>query len=76
MIGEKSILVPVYKRKGDSLVCSSYRDIKLFEQPMKVIERVLEKRIRFQLITYRLASCLERESLVPFSSCDKNKRNT
>ena len=27
----KSILVPVYKGKGEQLVCGSYRDIKLFE---------------------------------------------
>ena len=39
-------LVPVYKGKGDPLVCGSYRAIKLLEQPMKVLERVLEKRIR------------------------------
>ena len=37
MIGE-SILVPVYKRKGDPFVCGSYRAIKLLEQPMNVHE--------------------------------------
>ena len=72
----KSILVPVYKGKGDPLVCGSYRAIKLLDQPMKVLERVLEKRVRCQLITCRLASRLEREPLMPFSSCDKYKRNT
>ena len=36
----KSILVPVYKGKGDPLVCGSYRAIKLLEQPMKVLESV------------------------------------
>ena len=46
---KKSILVPVYKGKGDPLVCGSYRAIKLLEQPMKVLERVLEKRIRCQV---------------------------
>ena len=35
----KSILVPVYKGKGDPLVCGPYRAIKL-------LERVLEKRIK------------------------------
>ena len=45
----KSILVPVYKGKGDPLVCGSYRAIKLLEQPIKVLERVLEKRIRCQV---------------------------
>ena len=45
----KSILVPVCKGKGDSFVCGSYRAIKLLEHPMKVLERVLEKRIRCQV---------------------------
>ena len=45
----KSNMVPVYKGKGDPLVCGSYRAIKLLEQPMKVLERVLEKRIRCQV---------------------------
>ena len=45
----KSILVPVYKGKGDPLKCGSYRAIKLLEQPMKVIERMLEKSIICQV---------------------------
>ena len=57
----------MYKGKADPLVCGSYRANKLLEQPMKVLERVLEKRIRCQLITCSLASCLEREPLMPFS---------
>ena len=48
MTGE-SILIPVYKGKCDPLVCGSYRAIKLLEQPMKVLERVLEKWIRRQV---------------------------
>ena len=35
--------------KGDQLVCESYRAIKLLEQPMKGLDRVLEKRIRSQV---------------------------
>ena len=72
----KSILVPVYKGKGDPLVCGCYRVIKVLDQPMKLLERVLEKRNRCQLITCSLASCLEREPLMSFSSCDKYKRST
>ena len=45
----KSILVPVYNGKGDPLVCRSYRAIKLLKQLMKVLEGVLEKRIRCQV---------------------------
>ena len=41
----------MYKGKGDPLVCGSYIAIKLLEQPMKVLERGLEKRVRYQLIT-------------------------
>ena len=36
----KSILVPVYKGKGDPLVCGSYRAIKLLGHSMKVLESV------------------------------------
>ena len=45
----KSTLVPVCKGKCDPLVCGSYRAIKLLEQLMKVLERVLEKKIRCQV---------------------------
>jgi hypothetical protein len=44
-----SLLIPVYKKKGDPLECGSYRAIKLLEQAMKVIERVFEARIRRQV---------------------------
>ena len=71
----KSILVLVYKGKGDPLVYVSYRAIKLLEQPMKMFERVLEKRIRCQLITCSLASCLEREPLMPISSCKYKEKH-
>ena len=45
----RSIIVPVYKGKGDPLDCGSYRAIKLLEHGMKVIEQVLAKRIREQV---------------------------
>ena len=43
----KSIMVPVYN--GDPLVCGSYRDIKLLEQPIKVLGIVFENRTRCQV---------------------------
>ena len=43
---KKSILNPVYKVKGDPMDCGSYRAIKLLEHSMKVVERVLEKKVR------------------------------
>ena len=42
----ESIFVPVYKGKSDPRVCCSYRAIKLLEQPMKVLDSVLEKWVR------------------------------
>ena len=42
----KSWLVNVYKGKGDALACGSYRGIKLLDQVMKILQRVVEKRIR------------------------------
>lgn len=43
---KRSWMVNVYKGKGDALECGSYRGIKLLEQPLKVLERVVERRIR------------------------------
>src|ERR1700757_5131075 len=42
----KSLIVSVYKGKGDALECGSYRGIKLLDQVMKVFERVIEKKLR------------------------------
>jgi hypothetical protein len=42
----KSWMVNVYKGKGNALECGSYRGIKLLDQVMKVLERVIERRVR------------------------------
>ena len=42
----RSWILNVYKGKGDSLECGSYRGIKLLEHALKVFERVVEKRVR------------------------------
>ncbi len=41
-----SFTIPVYKGKGDSLLCGKYRGIRLLEHGMKVWEKILEKRLR------------------------------
>src|SRR6267154_48759 len=43
---KRSWMVNVYKGKGNALECSSYRGIKLLEHVLKVLERVIEARIR------------------------------
>ena len=42
----KSWMVNVYKGKGDALQCGSYRGIRLLEHALKVLERVIEARVR------------------------------
>ena len=42
----KSILIPVFKKKGDAQNCSNYRGIKLMSHSMKIWERVVEARLR------------------------------
>ncbi|XP_065321165.1 uncharacterized protein LOC135928638 [Gordionus sp. m RMFG-2023] len=54
---QRSIIIPVYKGKGDPLDCGSYRAIKLLEQAMKLFERVLEKRIREQIKIDEMQFC-------------------
>ena len=41
-----SVMVPIYKRKGDVTNCGAYRGVKLLEHGMKIIVRVVNKRIR------------------------------
>ena len=42
----RSVLVPLYKGKGDIKKCGNYRGIKLMSHTMKLWERVIEARIR------------------------------
>jgi len=41
-----SVVVPIFKGKGDVMSCGSYRGVKLLEHAMKIVERILERRIR------------------------------
>ena len=42
----RSILVPIYKNKGDIQSCTNYREIKLMSHTMKLWERVIEHHLR------------------------------
>jgi len=48
---KSSILLPVFKGKGDTMKCGSCRVIKLLERAMKVIECVFKRRIREKVKT-------------------------
>ena len=41
-----SVIVPIFKGKGDVMSCGSYTGVKLLEYAMKVVERVLERQIQ------------------------------
>ena len=41
-----SVVVPVFKGKGGVISCGSYRGVKQLEHATKIVERVLERRIR------------------------------
>ena len=41
-----SVVVPIFKRKGGVMNCGSYRGVNLLEHSTKIIEVVLERRIR------------------------------
>ena len=45
-----SVVLPIYKGKGDPMECGSYRGIKLLEHAMKMVERIFEHRIRQQIV--------------------------
>ena len=42
----RSMLIPIYKNKGDAQCCGNYRGIKLMSHTIKVWERIIEARLR------------------------------
>ena len=49
-----STVVPIYKKKGSVMDCASYRGVKLLEHGMKVVESLLEKRLRSSVKVYQM----------------------
>ena len=41
-----SVAVLIFKGKGDVMSCGAYRGVKLLENAIKIVKRMLEKRIR------------------------------
>ena len=61
-----SIVVLIFKGKGDIRNCSCYGAVRLIEHGMKVMERVLEKGLIDEclLMKCNLALCLREEQLM------------
>ena len=55
---KSSVVLPIYKGKGDPIECGSYRGIKLLEHAMKVVERIFEHRIRQQIEIDDMHACV------------------
>ena len=55
---KSSVVLPVYKGKGDPVECGSYRGIKLLVHAMKVVEMILSTEFgsRLRLMTCSLDS--------------------
>jgi hypothetical protein len=49
----RSILVPIFKNKGDIQSCINYRGIKLMSHTMNLWERVIEHRLRKLTIVFK-----------------------
>ena len=45
----RSVLIPIYKSKGDAQSCGSYRGIQLMSHIMKMWKRVIKARLRDSL---------------------------
>jgi len=58
----RSVLIPLYKGKGDAKECSNYRCLKMLEHAIKILERVCERRIRsaITISDSRWDTCLEK----------------
>ena len=63
----RSVLIPIYKNKGEAQCCGNYRGIKLMSHTMKVWERIIETRLRDRVETANsnMDLCQEREPPMP-----------
>ena len=73
---KSSVVLPIYKGKGDPMECGSYRGIKLLEHAMKVVEWIFEHRIRQQIEIddMQFGFIKVREPLMPFLWQDRCRR--
>ncbi|KAF7702584.1 hypothetical protein HF521_001867 [Silurus meridionalis] len=59
----RSVLVPIFKNKGDVQTCSNYRGIKLISHTMKLWERVVEARLREEVTICEQKESVRQEEL-------------
>ena len=52
-IWRESLLIPIFKEKGDIQCCENYRGIKLMSHTLKLFERIMDGRLRQQVFISR-----------------------
>ena len=50
---KESVMVPIFKKKGSIHECGNYRGIKLLSHCMKIMERIIDARIR-EIVEHQL----------------------
>ena len=73
---QESFIVNLYKGKGDALNRGNYRGLKLIEQVMKVMERVVEGLKELRSMRCSVASCLAVALLMQFLLYVSYRRRT
>ena len=70
-----SVVVPIFKRKGDAMSCMAYRGVKLLGHAMKIVENVPGKEtIDAVFIMRRLQEkCLDKEKKLHMCFVDLEK---
>ena len=74
-----SVIIPIYKEKGDIQDCGNYRGIKLMSHTMKIWERIIDRRLREEttkLETNNLVSCQVEGRRMQYLRCGNLWRNT
>src|ERR1043165_8306024 len=73
----RSILVPIFKNKGDVQSCTNYRGIKLMSHTVKLWERVVEHRVeKMTRVPKNQFGFMPERSTKPFSCYDNLWRDT
>ena len=61
----RSVLILIYKKKGDAQCCGNFRGIKLMSHTMKAWERIIKARLRDRVEISNYGLCQEREPPMP-----------
>ena len=61
-----SVIVPIFKEKGDIQDCGNYRGIKMISHTMQIWERIIDRRLREEQKKSSSVSCRAEGQLMPY----------